>query len=95
MVKATWNGILLAQSDKTKVVDGTHYFPPDSVRHEFLRLSPTATTREGRGVLLYYTIQDGVRENPNAAWSFPDPVPEAEWLGIRDHVAFWKGVEVE
>ena len=31
-------------------------------------------------------------ENPDAAWYYPDPKPAAE--NIRDHVAFWRGVEV-
>ena len=26
-MKATWNGVLIAESDDTVVVDGDHYFP--------------------------------------------------------------------
>ncbi|WOF80175.1 DUF427 domain-containing protein [Pseudomonas sp. FeN3W] len=28
----------------------------------------------------------------NAAWTYPAPTPDAE--GIRDYIAFWKGVDV-
>ena len=31
MTKALWNGAVLAESDKTVVVEGNHYFPPGSV----------------------------------------------------------------
>ena len=30
--------------------------------------------------------------NPDAAWYYPGPIPAAEL--IRNHVAFWPGVEV-
>ena len=42
-MKATWNGALLAASDATIVVEGNHYFPPDSVRREHFRDSATHT----------------------------------------------------
>ena len=44
MVRATWNGAVLAESDRTEVVEGNHYFPPDAVKKEYLRTSDTHTT---------------------------------------------------
>src|SRR5688500_2879667 len=41
MPKATWNGAVLAQSDYTEVMDGYHYFPPDSLNRDYLRESRT------------------------------------------------------
>jgi uncharacterized protein (DUF427 family) len=35
-VKATWNGVTIADSDRTVLVEGNHYFPPESVDHEHL-----------------------------------------------------------
>jgi uncharacterized protein (DUF427 family) len=32
MTTAIWNGATIAESDKTIVVEGNHYFPPESVR---------------------------------------------------------------
>lgn len=32
ITKATWNGIVLAESDQTIVVEGNHYFPPESIK---------------------------------------------------------------
>ena len=44
MAKAVWNGTLIAESDKTIEVEGNQYFPPDSVKREFLVESQTHTT---------------------------------------------------
>jgi len=91
-MKATWNGAVLAESDRTVVVEGNHYFPPDSVRREYLKPSDTHTTCPWKGVASYYTVEvDGAR-NPDAAWYYPEPRPAAS--EIAGHVAFWKGVAV-
>ncbi len=94
MVKATWNGHVIAQSDDTKVVEGNHYFPPESVDQAVLQASATKTTCPWKGEASYYSIDVGGARNPDAAWFYADPLPEAAKLGIKDHVAFWKGVEV-
>ena len=33
MTQAIWNGVVLAQSDHTEIVEGNHYFPPVSYTH--------------------------------------------------------------
>ena len=38
-MKAIWNGITIADSGNTVVVEGNHYFPPDSVDPAYLRKS--------------------------------------------------------
>ena len=38
-VRALWNGVTIAESDATVVVEGQHYFPRASVRDEYLRPS--------------------------------------------------------
>ena len=37
MMHATWNGAVIAESDRTVVVEGNHYFPPDDVNFDLLR----------------------------------------------------------
>ena len=92
MVQARWNGATIAESDATIVIEGNHYFPPDSINRDFLEASTTTTVCPWKGTARYFTISvDGAR-NPNAAWTYPEPKPKAE--NIRDYVAFWKGVEV-
>ena len=41
MVKVTLNGKVLAESDKTIVVEGNHYFPPDTVQTDLFTDSKT------------------------------------------------------
>ena len=93
MPRATWNGKVIAESDRTEVVEGNHYFPPDAVRSEYLRPSDTHTTCPWKGVASYYTLEVDGQHNADAAWYYPEPKDAASQ--IKDHVAFWKGVTVE
>jgi uncharacterized protein (DUF427 family) len=90
--KATWNGVTIAQSEETVVVEGNHYFPPASVNPDHLRGSDTHTTCPWKGVASYYTLTVDGAENKDAAWYYPDPKPAA--AEIKDRIAFWKGVQV-
>lgn len=91
-VRATWNGVVLAESDDTVVVEGNHYFPAESVNHEYLDPSATHTVCPWKGTASYYTVTAGGQSNHDAAWYYPEPKPEAEL--VRDRVAFWRGVTV-
>lgn len=91
--RARWRGELLAESDETVIVEGNHYFPPDSIRRELFEASDTHTHCPWKGDASYlHVVIDGER-NDDAAWFYPAPLPRAE--AIRDYVAFWRGVEVE
>jgi uncharacterized protein (DUF427 family) len=92
MPTARWNGQVIAESDQTEIVEGNHYFPIGSVRKEFLRESDTHTICPWKGEASYYTLAVDGAENKDAAWYYPDPKPEA--ASVKDHVAFWNGVEV-
>lgn len=94
-MRATWNGVVLAESEGTIVVEGNHYFPPDSVKREHMKLSDTHTNCPRKGEATYYHIEAGGQVNRDAAWTYPDPKPAAAALGLKDHVAFWRGVKVE
>ena len=93
MPKATWNGAVLAESQKTEVVEGNHYFPPDAVRREFFRDSTTHTVCSWKGTASYYDVVVDGQVNKDAAWYYPAPKDAAKQ--IRDYVAFWHGVKVE
>ncbi len=91
-MKAIWNGVVIAESDRTIVVEANHYFPPESVRREYLQPSDTHTTCPWKGVASYYHIVVGDQVNRDAAWYYPEPKPAASH--IKDYVAFWHGVQV-
>ncbi|MFG3054147.1 DUF427 domain-containing protein [Kitasatospora sp. NPDC048239] len=92
MTTARWQGTVIAESDDTTVVEGNHYFPADSVRAEYLLPSETTTVCGWKGTAEYYTLQVDGRTNPDAAWFYAEPGPEAEH--VRGRVAFWRGVEI-
>lgn len=92
MVKAIWNEEVLAKSDQTIVVEGNHYFPPNSITEEFFSASDSHTICSWKGVASYYNVKVNGKTNNNAAWYYPSPQPAAE--KIAGYVAFWHGVEV-
>lgn len=92
MAKATWQGTTIAESDDTVVVEGNHYFPPQSVRRYLLRPSSTRTVCPWKGTASYLTLEVDGQVVDDAAWTYPEPKEAA--AEIRDHLAFWKGVQV-
>ncbi len=93
MTRATWNGAVLAESDRCETVEGNRYFPPDSVNRAYLGPSATHTTCPWKGVASYYHVVVSGETNEDAAWYYPEPKEAAR--RIKDHVAFWRGVRVE
>lgn len=91
-MKARWNGEVIAESSDTVVVEGNHYFPRSSVREDVLVESATTTECGWKGTANYYSLSVGGETNADAAWVYRDPKPAA--AEIKDHLAFWKGVEV-
>ncbi|MEV0030307.1 DUF427 domain-containing protein [Nocardia sp. NPDC050793] len=91
-VRAVWRETVLAESDDTVVVEGNHYFPADAVRREYFESSEHHTICPWKGTASYYTVTVDGERNPDAAWYYPTPKPEAEM--VRDRVAFWRGVDV-
>ena len=92
-MKATWNGVVIADSEDTIEIEGSQYFPPDSVAHEFLKRSDTMSTCPWKGRTEYFDIVVDGKVNEDAAWSVPAPKPEARL--IARYVAFWRGVAIE
>lgn len=93
MVQASWQGQVIAESEDTEVVEGNHYFPREDVDLDRLEPSDHRTTCPWKGEASYYhVVVDGER-NENAAWTYPEPKPEAKT--IRERIAFWNGVEVD
>lgn len=93
MIRAIWNGTILAESPTTEIVEGNHYFPPDALRREFFRPSDTRTVCPWKGTAQYYSITVGEQTNTDAAWYYPEPKDAARRIAGR--VAFWRGVRIE
>jgi uncharacterized protein (DUF427 family) len=92
-MKAIWNNEIIAESNDTVVVENNHYFPVESLKKEFFKDSTTHTICPWKGQASYYTVVVNGKENPDAAWYYPEVSELAK--GIKGRVAFWKGVSVE
>jgi uncharacterized protein (DUF427 family) len=93
MTKAVWKGAVLAESDATIVVEGNHYFPPETVKREHFRPSESHTVCGWKGTASYYDVVVGDAVNADAAWYYPETKDAAN--AIKGYVAFWRGVTVE
>ncbi len=93
MVQAIWNGVVLAESDNTVIVEGNHYFPPEAINKEYFSDNSKNTTCPWKGLASYYDVTVNGEKNAGAAWYYPQPKDAAKQ--IKDHVAFWQGVQVK
>ncbi|NIJ39645.1 uncharacterized protein (DUF427 family) [Sphingopyxis panaciterrae] len=91
MVTARWNGVVIADSDDTVVVEGNHYFPRAAVDAALLSDSDMTSFCPWKGVAHYHHVTVGGVVNEDAAWYYPEPKEAAS--AIRGRIAFWKGVE--
>ena len=83
----------VAESDETRVIEGNHYFPAESLNAEHFRDSDHHTTCFWKGVASYKHITVDGSVNENAAWYYP--APSAAASHVKDRIAFWRGVVVE
>lgn len=92
IMKAIWNGKVIAESQETRVIEGNHYFPPNSINQKYFKDSETHTNCPWKGQASYYTVNVDGKANKDAAWYYPNASALAK--NIENYVAFWKGVEV-
>ena len=93
MIRAVWNGAVIAEAADTVQLEGNDYFPLETVRAELLSESPTTTVCSWKGTAHYYSVTVDGQVNTDAGWYYPTPSPRAQQIG--NHVAFWKGVRIE
>lgn len=93
MPTAKWNGQVIAQSEEYETVEGNVYFPRGALRPEYFRDSSHTTVCPWKGTASYFDVVVDGKVNQNAAWYYASPKEAA--ANIKDHVAFWRGVEVQ
>lgn len=91
-MRALWNEAVLAESDQTIVIDGNHYFPPDSIVKDHFKPSDKRSVCGWKGEAEYYDLVVAGKVNKDAAWYYPQALPDAK--KFEGYVAFWNGVEV-
>lgn len=92
-MEAVWNNKIIAKSDETIIVEGNHYFPPNSINKEYLEESSQTTVCPWKGTAAYFNIEVDGQSNKGAAWYYPNPSEAAK--EIKNYIAFWKGVEIK
>lgn len=92
MVKAIWNGQVIAESEDTVMVEGNHYFPREAVNPAYLRDCDLSSYCPWKGRAGYHTIEVDGQMNVGAAWFYREPKHRA--AAIKDRIAFWRGVIV-
>jgi uncharacterized protein (DUF427 family) len=92
-VKALLDGVVIAESENTVVVEGNHYFPPESLNRDALRPADLTTVCGWKGTANYYDVAAGDTVVANGAWYYPEPKEAA--AEIRDHVAFYPQITVQ
>ena len=91
-MKATWNGVTIAESDDTVVVEGEHYFPESSLKREYV-VHSNHHSNSWKGQANYYSLLVDGDLKPEAAWYYPEPTEAAAQL--KGRVAFTQGVKIE
>jgi uncharacterized protein (DUF427 family) len=93
MIRAVWQGHVIAESDATIVIEGNHYFPPESVDDGALLDSATRTRCFWKGRAEYRNLLIDGDIHRDMAWTYPQPWPLAR--RIEGYVAFSPGVVIE
>ena len=98
-MKAVWNGTVIAEAERSELIyiEQNWYFPPSSVKQEFLRKSDTPYTCPWKGVCQYFDVGQDDTWSLDNAWSYPEPYPKAIEIVKKDfsnYVCFWRDVVV-
>jgi len=98
-MKAIWKDQVIAEAPKDELIfiERNWYFPPSSVKQEFLRKSDTPYTCPWKGVCQYFDVGQGDDYSKDNAWSYPKPIPKSIEIVKKDfsnYVAFWRDVAV-
>lgn len=91
-IQVIFNGIAIADTRRAKrVLETSHppvyYIPPEDIQMEYLMPTPGSSFCEWKGQAIYYTIKVGDKQIEQAAWYYPQPVPE--FVSIQNYVAFY------
>ncbi len=93
MLRAIWNGAILAESDDIVMLEGNAYFPRGSLNEQYFEPSHLHSLCPWKGIASYLDVVAFGERNENAAWYYPHPSPLAR--KIKDRVAFWHGVQIQ
>jgi uncharacterized protein (DUF427 family) len=99
-MQAIWNGQVIAEAPKDDLIyiERNWYFPPSSVKTDFLRTSNTPYTCPWKGDCQYFDVGQGNEWSKDSAFSYPAPKSSAIDTVKKDfsnYVAFWRDIVVQ
>lgn len=99
-MKAIWKDNIVAEADKEDLIyiEGNWYFPPASVKKEFLQNSDTPYTCPWKGVCQFFNVGVEGDWSKDSAWTYPNPYPKSFEIVKKDYsnyVAFYRDVSVQ
>lgn len=99
-MKAIWKDQVIATADKNDLIyiEGNWYFPPKSVKSEYLHKSETPYVCVWKGKCQYFDVGLGEELSKDSAFCYPKPLANAiDRVGkdFSGYVAFWQDIKVE
>jgi uncharacterized protein (DUF427 family) len=91
-MKAIFNGVVVAESDDTLVVEGNHYFPESALKRDYTTFSNHRTSCAWKGQARYLSLLVNGELGTDLVWYYPEPSEAA--AQIKGRVAFGRGVQV-
>lgn len=93
MARAIFNGQVIAESERFHIVEGNVYFPRESIDWACLpRRHDEGWFCGWKGSAEYFDVEVAGQTAQGGAWHYPEPFDLCDYL--KDHFAFWRGVEV-
>jgi len=91
-MKATWNGVVVAESDDIVTLEGNHYFPRAALKDEYTTFSNHRSSCAWKGQAQWLSLFVNGEMKPDAVWFYPEPTDAAQ--EIKGRVAFMPGVAI-
>jgi uncharacterized protein (DUF427 family) len=90
-MRATFQGVVLAESPRTVESDGYHYFPPESVKRDHLSPSSFTSHCPSKGDATYFdVVVPGMTKRQGArTYDTGASARAANELGIKGWIAFY------
>lgn len=93
-IRVVFNGVVIADSQRTKRVletshPPTYYLPPEDVQMQYFQSVPRSTFCEWKGAAMYFTVAVGERVAEQVAWAYPQPTEAFE--SIANYIALYPG----
>src|SRR3989344_2688359 len=81
-MKATWNGVVVAESDDIVTLEGNNYFPRAALKDEYTTFSNHRSSCVWKGQAQWLSLFVNGEMKPDAVWFYPAPVSHNRYLRL-------------